>query len=187
MRFRPASTSLPLLFALLTACAAPPAEPPAHTAKVTEVLEPYECGSITRMHTVGGVFLASQPKAADLEQAKHGGIRTVVNLRHASEMPEFDEAQAVSDLGMHYVSLPWQGAAELTDDVFDRARKVLATAERPLLVHCASANRVGAVWIPYRVLDDGVELEAAVAEARTIGLKTPEFEAKARDYVARKR
>lgn len=187
MRLRPDLSSLSLLLALVTGCATPPAEPPPHAAKVTEVLEPYECGSITRMHTLGGVYLASQPKAADLEQAMHGGIRTVVNLRHASELPDFDEAKAVSDLGMHYVSLPWQGASELTDEVFDRARQVLATAERPLLVHCASANRVGAVWIPYRVLDDGLDLEAAVAEARTIGLKTPEFEAKARDYVARKR
>jgi len=35
-------------------------------------------------------------------------------------------------------------------------------------------------------LDEGVALEAAVTEAKTIGLKTPEFETKARDYVARK-
>jgi hypothetical protein len=52
-------------------------------------------------------------------------------------------------------------------------------------LHCASANRVGAVWIPFRVLDQGIELEAAVAGAKAIGLETPEYEAKARDYVER--
>ena len=34
-------------------------------------------------------------------------------------------------------------------------------------------------------LDGGLTLDEAAAEARTIGLKTAEYEAKARDYVAR--
>jgi uncharacterized protein (TIGR01244 family) len=179
---------------LFSGCSTPEQQPPPqaaspsqHKAVVTDKVEPYACGSITRMHTFGGVYLASQPQAADFAEAKHGGVRTVVNLRHAGETPELDEAKVVGDLGMHYVTLPWQGADELTDAVFDRAREIFAHQERPMLVHCSSANRVGAVWIPYRVLDGGLDLEAAVAEARTIGLKTAEFEQRARDYVARKR
>jgi uncharacterized protein (TIGR01244 family) len=174
-----------VLLALVPACAAKPPAEPTHRAITTETLEPYSCGSITRLHTLGGVYLASQPSADDLAQAKAGGIKTVINLRPASEQPDMDEPAIATGLGLTYVHLPWNGAEQLTDEVFARTRELLSSAERPILLHCASANRVGAVWIPWRVLDGGVELEAAVAEAKTIGLKTAEYEAKARDYVAR--
>lgn len=163
------------------------AEAAGHEAITTTELEPYECGSITRLHTFGGIFLASQPMQADFEQAKLGGVKTVINLRHASELEGFDERAFVEGLGLAYVELPWNGAAELTDQVFTRSRELLNTVERPILLHCSSANRVGAVWIPWRVLDGGVTWEQALAEARTIGIKTPEYETKAKDYVARHR
>jgi hypothetical protein len=64
-------------------------------------------------------------------------------------------------------------------------RELLRTTERPLLFHCASANRVGANWIPYRMLDQGVTWEQAVDEARAMGLRTEAYVDLARDYVAR--
>jgi uncharacterized protein (TIGR01244 family) len=158
-----------------------------HLAITTESLEPYECGSITRMHTLGGVFLASQPQPDDFAQAKKGGVRTVINLRHESEIRGFDEKQVVESEGMTYINLPWNGLDELTDDVFDRSRELLGSAERPILLHCASANRVGAVWLPYRVLDGGLSWDAALAEAKTVGLKSSaEYEAKAKAYIERR-
>lgn len=182
--------------AWMTACAsepapvAPAAPAPAaaggHTAITTEKLEPYECGTITRLHTYGGVFAASQPKPEDFAQAKQGGVRTVIDLRRPDEDRGFDEAKVVGDLGLRYVNLPWNGAGELTDQVFDRARELLNTAERPILMHCSSANRAGAVWIAWRALDGGLPVEDAVAEGQVVGVKSPEFVAKARDYVARR-
>lgn len=156
-----------------------------HKAITTEKLEPYECGTITRLHTMGGVFLASQPNPSDFDQAQKGGVKSVINLRHHSENTEFDEPAVVADLGLNYYNLPWNGPDELTDEIFDRSRELLKTAERPILLHCSSANRVGTVWIPYRVLDQGADLETAVEEAKVIGLKSPDYEAKARDYVER--
>lgn len=158
-----------------------------HKAIVTEKLEPYECGTITRLHTLGGVFLASQPKPEDFEQAKKGGVKTVINLRHHEEVTDFNEQQVVEGLGLNYLNLPWNGPEELNDEVFDRARELLKTAERPILLHCSSANRVGAVWLPHRVLDGGISIDEAVAEAKVVGLTSPDFEAKARDYIARKK
>lgn len=155
-----------------------------HRAITTEQLEPYSCGTISRLHTLGGIFLASQPAPADFEQAKEGGVVTVLDLRHDRERPDFDERAFVTELGLQYVQLPWNGPDELTDEVFDEGRRLLSTLERPLLFHCGSANRVGALWIPWRVLDGGLDLEEAVAEAKVIGLKTPAYEARAREYVA---
>ena len=49
------------LFFLALACQAPTGPQqavvePEHSAITTESLEPYECGDIKRLHTMGGVF-----------------------------------------------------------------------------------------------------------------------------------
>ncbi len=151
------------------------------------VLEARTCGSVQRLHALGDDYLGSQPNADDLRQAQANGIKTIVSLRHAAEVADWDEEGVARGLGLGFVRIPWNGPGELDDEIFDEARAQLRGAARPMFVHCGSGNRVGAVWIPYRVLDQGVELEAAVAEAKVVGLKTPEFEAKARDYIRRQR
>ena len=157
-----------------------------HVAITTEKLEPYECGDVSRLHTLGGVFLASQPNPSDFEQAKDGGIKTVINLRHDGENTDFDEGEVVKGLGLNYVHLPWKAPEEMTDDLLDRSRDLLKTSKKPILLHCASANRVGAIWLVHRVLDGGITFEEALAEAKTVGLKSPDYEAKAKDYIGRK-
>tara|TARA_R110002072_G_scaffold2288_14_gene18981 strand:+ start:7388 stop:7951 length:564 start_codon:yes stop_codon:yes gene_type:complete len=149
----------------------------------TEALEPFVCGSTQPVHTFAGIYLAGQPSGTDFELAEADGVRTVINLRMPQEQEDFDEAGIVTGLGMTYISLPWNGPDALTDDVFDRAREMFNTAERPMMVHCGSANRVGAVWIPWRVLDGGVSFEAALTEARTMGLRTPAYIDRARSYI----
>jgi len=171
----------PLLWLALLPLAACAGSTPAQDASVV----PATCGTIPNLHAFGDVWLAGQPAATDFAAVKEAGVRTVIDLRHEAEHPGFDERAAVLAAGLTYVALPWNGPDELTDAVFERSRELLDGAQRPLLLHCGSANRVGAVWIPWRVLDGGVPLETAVAEAREIGLKTPAYETKARDYVAR--
>lgn len=156
-----------------------------HHAITTDQLEPFECGTITRLHTHKGVFLASQPSAADFEQAKQGGIVTVINLRHASEQPDFNEQAFIEGLGLTYHNVPWSSPEELTDAKFDEVRGLLGDADRPILMHCSSANRVGAMWLAYRVLDEGASQEQALAEARAIGLRSPNFQARAIEYINR--
>jgi uncharacterized protein (TIGR01244 family) len=172
---------------------APPAGAPAEEAKPAqakaaeeeEKLEPYQCGKVQRLHTLGGIFLASQPEKDDFTHAKEGGIKTVLNLREKDEM-DWDEAALVKSLGLEYVNIPFKAPATLTDDVFEATRKLLGDKEkRPLLVHCASANRVGAVWLAHRVLDDGKSYDEALKEAKTVGLKLPAYEEKTKDYIAR--
>jgi uncharacterized protein (TIGR01244 family) len=188
------SDRLPFLsagLALLAACAGSPEPQPAPKpapAAATQIpgaptLEPYQCGDVQRIHTFQGIFLASQPTPVDFEHAQKGGIKTVVNLRHHSEVKDFDEAAVVTALGLTYVNLPWNGPDELSDAVFDRGRELLNTAERPLMMHCSSANRVGPIWIAWRILDGGATWEAAYAEAVQIGMRTPAYADKAKAYV----
>lgn len=143
------------------ACAAQAKEP---SSAVQGTLASASCGSTQKLHALGDVWFAGQPAAEDFALAQTQGVKTVVNLRRANEQADFDEAAHASALGLAYVSLPIGGPSDLTDEVFQRARELLRSAQRPLLVHCASANRVGAVYVPWRVLDGGVTLDQALSE-----------------------
>lgn len=172
----------------LAACGgeAKPVEAAQGALPVTETLEPYEWGKIARLNTLGGVFLASQPAPDDFRTAKDDGIKTVVDLRPSGENTEFDEPGLVAELGMEYVNAGFASPDTLTDAIFAQVRTILTDdAKKPILLHCKSANRVGAVWIAHRVLDDDLTWDAALAEAKTIGLKSPPLEAVAKLYVTR--
>jgi hypothetical protein len=54
-------------------------------------------------------------------------------------------------------------------------------------IHCASANRVGAMWLIKRVVVDGWEIPRATEEARAIGLTSEPLLRFAVDYATAKR
>ncbi len=173
LKFAPA-----LLLVTLYSCSEPPLAAPEVKLEATQV------GEMKRLHVRGDYFLGSQPSEADLGLMQEAGLRTVVNLRKPQEM-QFEEGTVVAELGMNYIHLPWGGPAELTDEVFDRGRAALSDGQKPLLLHCASSNRVGAIWLVWRVLDDGADLETATTEAQTAGMRTPQYLVLATDYIAR--
>lgn len=170
---------------LAPACSPTDADATVDFTRVTEALESVDAPGISRVHTLAGIYLSGQPDEAGFEAARAGGVRTVINLRHDDEI-ELPEREVVEGLGMTYVHLSWDGEDELTDEIFDRTRELLKSAEKPILLHCKSANRAGAVWLPFRVLDGGLSFDEALAEARTVGLKKDAYEAKARGYVERR-
>jgi uncharacterized protein (TIGR01244 family) len=155
--------------------------PPNGPAELCEA----QLGETAPVHAEGNIFLAGQPGADDLVVLADRGIKTVVSLRKPEEV-EWDEAAAVRAAGMEFVAVPFDGAEELTDEVFDQVRTVLKDkSDEPLVLHCGRANRVGAVWLAHRVLDDGVGIDAALEEAKTVGLRTPEYIDRAKDYITR--
>jgi uncharacterized protein (TIGR01244 family) len=172
-----------LTFLALAACGSSQQQSETVATQQAESLRVEEIGSVPKLHRFGDIYLAGQPKAEDFTLFRERGVRTVFNLRHDSETPELNERQLVEALGMTYIYLPWNGPAELTDQVLDEMRAVLVDAPRPILFHCASANRVGAAWLAYRVLDQGIALEDAHAEALEVGMRTPAYETKTLEYV----
>ncbi len=140
-------------------------------------------GDMQPVHVLGDVYLAGQPTPADLPLFREHGIKTVITLRKTAEVP-WDEAAAVTKLGMKYVQVPFQDPSELRPEVFEKVLKVLRDKKRgPTVLHCGSANRVGAIWYAYRVLDDKLTPEAALQEAKVVGLRTPAYFEKAQAYV----
>ena len=116
---------------------------------------------------------------------KAEGFSAVINLRTAGEQgAEIDAGRAAAEqAGLEYIHIPLSNAAP-TDEAFDAFMKAVTDpANQPLFIHCGSANRVGAVWIAKRMLVDGWPAEKAVAEAKTIGLRSEPLEKFALAYV----
>ncbi len=115
------------------------------------------------------VTSAGQPDKAALRTFADSGYRAVIDLRGPDEDRGYDERAAVESLGMNYVAFPVTG----TDDVdFDQAAELeaLIDAQRgPVLVHCGSGNRVGAMLALIDSLE-GASDEQALATGRRFGL-----------------
>jgi uncharacterized protein (TIGR01244 family) len=115
---------------------------------------------------VNGVSTAGQPDEAALAVFAKQGYTTVIDIRGENENRGLDEAAVVADLGMEYVNFPIAGADAIN---FDNARTLAAmikAADGPVLVHCGSANRVGALL----ALEKSIE-GASDAEALEFGTK----------------
>lgn len=131
------------------------------------------------------ICTGGQPTMAQLAELKSQGITTVINLRVPGEAG-FDvegEAAETKKLGMKYFNIPVQGNAP-KDEQADEFLKITDDAgNRPVFIHCASANRVGAFFMIRRVLRDGMTFDAAKAEAQKIGLRSAALETFAKQYI----
>ena len=131
------------------------------------------------------VATAGQPDAAAWAALSRAGFKSVVDLREANEPRGHDEPGEVARAGLGYFLLPVSHET-LRDRQFDELREFLRDpANRPALVHCQSANRVGALMIPYLTLDEHIPLDKAQQMADLIGLRSPDYRALAIDYVRR--
>ncbi|TAL92560.1 MAG: hypothetical protein EPN69_08380 [Rhodanobacter sp.] len=93
-----------------------------------------------------GLLTGGQPSRACLEAARNAGYRTVVNLRPTGEFTGFDEGSVVRKLGLDYVNIPVAGADGLNAAAVESIDAVLTDQRRrPVLIHCSTGNRAGAL------------------------------------------
>ncbi|CAN5882769.1 hypothetical protein BH18ACT11_BH18ACT11_11160 [soil metagenome] len=131
------------------------------------------------------VATAGQPEEEHFGRLGKAGYRTVIDLREPGEARGLDEPEVIRRAGMEYVSIP-VGHEDIDDGTFDRFRELMADqGRRPVLVHCSSANRVGALLIPFLVFDEGKTMQEALEVASRVGLRSDELERAALRYSAR--
>lgn len=123
-----------------------------------------------------GLCTGGRPRPEHFQQAKDKGVRTVINLCPPGEACDYDEAAVVSGLGLHYVNIPVSGPADITADKARELAKAMAeySPGHPVLLHCASGNRVGALMAMKARFVDGRSPADALAEGRAAGLKALE-------------
>lgn len=121
-----------------------------------------------------GIYTSGRISQDDIAKLEAAGIRHVIDLSRDGETPEFDEAAAVRAAGIGYDNLPIAGPDALTRANVDAFDRLLADAPAPVLVHCASSNRVGALAALRAAWIEGVPVEEAVVEGRVWGLRSLE-------------
>ncbi len=116
------------------------------------------------------VISSGQPTVPQLGIAARAGVRHVINLRTEAEEVSFNESDVVGSLGMEYHSIPIAGGAGVTAE---NAATLAALLERldgqPVLVHCATGNRVGAL-MALTAQAEGASVNEALVEGARWGL-----------------
>ncbi len=127
-----------------------------------------------------------QPRLEHFTKLKADGAKAVLNLRTPGEHRAEEEQAAVEKAGMKYFNIPVVYTAPADVQVDEFLRITDDPANRPMFIHCTAAIRVGAFWMIRRVLRDGMAADAALEEAKKVGLSNaPHLEEFARNYIAK--
>ena len=130
------------------------------------------------------VATGGQPTDAAFAKLAVNGYRAVLSLRTASEGIDLKhEQEAVEKARLHYVNIPVVSSAPKPEQVDEFIKAVKDKNNQPMLIHCGSANRVGAFWMIYRVVEQGWPEDKALDEATKIGLTSPMLKTFAHEYI----
>ena len=134
---------------------------------------------VTREFCTGG-----QPRVEHFAKLKADGVKAVLNLRQPSEHRADEERAAAEAAGLKYFNIPVVYQNPTAEQADEFLRITDDPSNRPMFIHCTAAIRVGAFWMIRRALRDGMSTDAALAEARKVGLTTaPHLEEFARNYI----
>jgi len=130
------------------------------------------------------VATGGQPTEAAFAKLAANGYRAVLNLRTSSEGVDLKhEQETVEKAGMRYINIPIVSSAPKPEQVDEFIKALKDKDNQPMLIHCASANRVGAFLMIYRVIDQGWTEEKALDEATRVGLTSPVLKKFAHEFI----
>jgi uncharacterized protein (TIGR01244 family) len=131
---------------------------------------------------------AGQPTDTAFAKLAANGFKSVLSLRTGSEGVDLDrERSLVEAAGMRYIGLPVVSSAPRPEQVDEFFKAVQDSANQPMLIHCGSANRVGAFWMIYRAVVQNVPENEALEEATRIGLVSPVLKSFAQEQIAKRK
>jgi uncharacterized protein (TIGR01244 family) len=133
-----------------------------------------------------GVMAAGQPTGEQIQLLAEDGYKSIIDLRARDEPRGFDEREAARQNGMTYRNIPVT-FDNLGHATLDRFFEAMERAERPVIVHCASSVRVGALYYAWLVLEKGVEPAEALRRGKAAGLRQPELIDRITKLVAERR
>ena len=110
-------------------------------------------------------FGGATPDSA-MDWLKAEGFVSVINLLVATEEGvDLEASRAAADAaGINYIHLPFD-VKNLDPQLYDKFLAAVGDeANRPVYIHCASATRVGALWMIARVLEDDWSVDRAREE-----------------------
>jgi uncharacterized protein (TIGR01244 family) len=127
----------------------------------------------------------AQPTGDAYAKAAANGFRSVLSLRPGNEGIDLARERAkVESTKMRYFNIPVISSAPRPEQADEFLRLTRNKANHPMLINCASANRVGAFMMILRVVDQGWDEDKALEEAIRIGLSSEGLKKFAKDYIA---
>ena len=143
--------------------------------------------NFSRVDATVGCAGATDPSA--MAALRKDGFVSVVNLRLPTEQgADVDAGRAAAQAaGLKYIHLPFNAASPDPKIVDSFLAAVADKSNQPVFIHCGSANRVGAVWMIKRALQDGWDVDKARAEGEAIGLSNAQLAAFAAEYIKTRR
>jgi len=130
----------------------------------------------------------AQPTGDAYVKAAANGFRAVLSLRTNAEGVDLvSERARVESTKMRYFNIPVNGSSPRAEQADEFRRIARDKTNHPMLVNCASANRVGAFMMIFRVVDQGWSEDKALDEAIKIGLVSDNLKKFAKEYIAQRR
>lgn len=149
--------------ALATVCVACATESPVVSVAIDDIVN----GEVNLSEF--GAVSTGQPDATVLRSAANAGYVAVIDLRGETENRGIDEQAEVKALGMKYLSLPIAGEAAISYENAAALDHLLDATDGPVLLHCGSGNRVGAL-IALREKMRGASDDKALEAGKAAGL-----------------
>jgi uncharacterized protein (TIGR01244 family) len=118
---------------------------------------------------VDGLRSSGQPGAEQFALAAAAGYVAIIDLRGVNEDRGLDEEAVVDELGLDYVALPVSSSDAISMENAAKLDQILSQYDGPVLVHCGSGNRVGAL-LALRESLSGADDEEALAYGKSAGL-----------------
>ena len=131
---------------------------------------PTDLDLLNARRPAAGVVSGGQPTRAQLRAAAEAGYRSVLTTRGPFETPGYDERADVEGLGMAFYALPVETIRDLSRANVEAFAKLVEDAEKPLLIHCGSGNRLGALFALEAAWLRGATPEEAMQRGRECGL-----------------
>ncbi|TPE49710.1 rhodanese-like domain-containing protein [Amaricoccus solimangrovi] len=127
------------------------------------------------------------PAPDALRAAAKEGFRSVVNMRTSEEKQEVtpEEERGVAEAaGLTYMHHPVDGQ-NLSEEVVDGFREKVGDLPGPILVHCASGKRSGALVMMHRGAQRGMSGDEVIEKAESMGFEcdTPGLKDFVRGYL----
>tara|TARA_B100000683_G_scaffold274823_1_gene323935 strand:- start:2188 stop:2640 length:453 start_codon:yes stop_codon:yes gene_type:complete len=133
--------------------------------------KPANGGSMLSYQFSDDILCAGQPSETDLQQLKREGYRSIINLRPANEPGQIQHPQQkTTELGLDYHALPITGPGDLNEENTRQFDALLQTAARPMVIHCGSSNRVGALMALRAAHIQNKDPREALNDGRKAGL-----------------
>ncbi|MEA5503542.1 protein tyrosine phosphatase family protein [Halotia wernerae UHCC 0503] len=113
--------------------------------------------------------VTGQVTPQELQQVGYEGFKSVLNLRSPDEEGFMNsEQQQAETAGLHYLNIPVKPNT-ISDELVTEVLQQIDQLPKPILIHCASGMRAGAIAFMHLATRQGMTPEQVFAKASAAG------------------